>query len=187
MEKVCEKRKSVAKELAYIAMCTAIIAVCSWISIPMEIPFTMQTFGVFFAFALLGGRRATIAVAVYILLGAIGVPVFANFTGGFGVLFGVTGGYIMGFIVEALAMWLIEKLFGRKWWVMAIAMVIGLVLCYTFGTVWFVLLYTKTKGAMTIMGALSACVFPYIIPDLIKLVLALVIGKRLSKVIKLDR
>ena len=116
-------------DMAYIGMFTVLIAICSWISIPMDIPFTLQTFAVFLSVAILGGKRGTLAVVVYVLLGAIGVPVFAGFTGGFGIILRNTGGYIIGFIFTALTMWLMETLFGRKIWVQAISMVIGLIVC----------------------------------------------------------
>lgn len=74
--------------MVQIALFAAIIAVCSWIQIPMTVPFTMQTFAVFCALATLGGKGGTISVLIYIVLGAVGVPVFAGFTGGVGILFG---------------------------------------------------------------------------------------------------
>ena len=86
-----------AKDLCYTALMAVLISVCSWISIQTVVPFTMQTFAVFCALELLGGTRGTMAVAVYLLLGAVGVPVFAGFTGGVGILFGTTGGYLLGF------------------------------------------------------------------------------------------
>ena len=67
--------------MVQIALFAAIIAVCSWIQIPMTVPFTMQTFAVFCALATLGGKGGTISVLIYIVLGAVGVPVFAGFTG----------------------------------------------------------------------------------------------------------
>ena len=81
--------RSKTLDMAYIALFTVLIAVCAWISIPTLVPFTLQTFGIFLATAVLGGKRGSLAVAVYLLLGAVGVPVFANFTGGLGMLLGV--------------------------------------------------------------------------------------------------
>ena len=107
-----EKTKFTPKEMAYIALLVVVIAVCSWISIPSVVPFTMQTFGVFCAVGLLGGFRGTVAVLIYILMGLIGLPVFFNFNGGVGYLMGPTGGYIVGFLFTALVYWLFEKLFG---------------------------------------------------------------------------
>ena len=71
--------------MVQIALFAAIIAVCSWIQIPMTVPFTMQTFAVFCALATLGGKGGTISILIYIVLGAVGVPVFAGFTGGIGI------------------------------------------------------------------------------------------------------
>ena len=92
------------RDITYIGIMAALMAVCSWISIPTAVPFTMQTFGVFFAVGALGGKRGTIAIAVYLLLGAAGLPVFAGFSGGIGALAGQTGGYLLGFILSAMIM-----------------------------------------------------------------------------------
>lgn len=96
--------KTKTYDLAYIAIFAVLIAICSWISIPMTVPFTLQTFGVFMAVGVLGGKRGSLAVLVYILLGVIGVPVFAGFSGGLGILLNNTGGYIIGFLFSALVM-----------------------------------------------------------------------------------
>ena len=91
-----KKKRFRTVDLSYIALGAVLIAVCSWISIPTTVPFTMQTFGVFFVLSILGGRRGTAAIVVYVLLGAVGVPVFSQFTSGIGVLLGNTGGYLIG-------------------------------------------------------------------------------------------
>ncbi len=174
-------------DMVYVAMFAVLMAICSWISIPMTIPFTLQTFGVFLAVGVLGGKRGSLAVFIFILLGAIGIPVFAGFSGGVGVLLGSTGGYIIGFIFSALLMWLIETLFGRKLWVLGISMVLGLIVCYAFGTAWFMVVYSQSSGAIGLVTALGWCVFPYIIPDIVKIALALVLTKRLRKVLKLEQ
>ena len=80
--------RSKTYDLVYIAVFAVVMAVCSWISIPAQVPFTLQTFGVFMAVGVLGGKRGTLAVLVYVLLGAVGVPVFAGFSGGIGALLG---------------------------------------------------------------------------------------------------
>ena len=114
-------------DIAYIGLFVAVMAICSWISIPATVPFTLQTFAVFMAVGLLGGKRGTIAVLTYVLLGAIGVPVFAGFSGGIGALLGNSGGYIVGFVFSALVMWAITAKFGEKTWVLGLSMVLGLV------------------------------------------------------------
>ena len=91
--------KSKAYDLVLIALFAALMALCAWVTVPYAVPFTMQTFGVFLALLLLGGKRGTICMAVYLLLGAVGLPVFSGFRGGVGALVGSTGGYLVGFIV----------------------------------------------------------------------------------------
>lgn len=178
--------KNKTKNMTYISMFAVIIAVCAWISIPTTVPFTLQTFGVFVAVAVLGGKRGTLAVLVYLLLGMMGAPVFAGFAGGIGILAGSTGGYIVGFLLSALLMWAMEAFFGRKPAVLAVSMVMGLVVCYAFGTVWFMHVYAKETGEIGVWTALTWCVLPYIIPDAVKIGLALTVRKRLAKALKLD-
>lgn len=174
------KSHSKTYDLVYVALFAVLIAICAWISVPTTVPFTLQTFGIFLTVGLLGGKRGSMAVLVYILLGAAGIPVFSGFTGGIGRLFGSTGGYIVGFLASALVMWALEKVMGRKPWALAIQMVLGLIVCYAIGTVWFMVVYSGTSGAVGLMTVLGWCVIPFIIPDLIKIALALVLTKRLS-------
>lgn len=179
-----DTKKMKTVDMAYIALFAVIMAVCSWISIPAVVPFTLQTFGVFVAVAVLGGKRGTLAVALYLLMGVVGLPVFSGFSGGLGRLLGSTGGYIVGFVFSALVMWLMEHFFGTRTWVLALSMVLGLVVCYAFGTAWFLIVYARTTGPIGLWTALGWCVFPYIIPDLIKIALALAIRKRLASAIR---
>lgn len=172
------------RDIAYIAIFTALMAVCSWISIPTAIPFTLQTMAVFLAVGLLGGKRGTIAVAAYVLLGAVGAPVFANFSGGVGILLGQTGGYILGFIGSALLMWALERSLGGKLWGLGLSMVLGLLVCYAFGTAWFMVVYPMGGESVTLWTALTWCVFPYVVFDLIKIALALTLTSQLRRHVK---
>lgn len=142
-------------DMVYIGVFTVLIAVCSWISIPAAVPFTLQTFGVFMAVEVLGGKRGTMAVLVYILMGAVGIPVFAGFQGGIGVIFNTTGGYIVGFLCSALIMWAAESLFGKKPLVRLLSMAAGLIACYVLGTIWFMVVYGRTTGAVGLMTVLG--------------------------------
>ena len=169
--------RSKTYDLVYIAVFAVVMAVCSWISIPAQVPFTLQTFGVFMAVGVLGGKRGTLAVLVYVLLGAVGVPVFAGFSGGIGALLGNAG----GFIFSALVMWAIESVFGRKPVVQIISMIIGLIVCYAFGTAWFMFAYTRSTGPVGLMAVLGWCVFPFILPDCVKIALAILLAKRIPK------
>ncbi|MBQ8031870.1 MAG: biotin transporter BioY [Butyrivibrio sp.] len=171
-------------DLVYISIGAALIAICSWISIPTAVPFTLQTFAVFFVLLSLGGERGTLATLVYVLLGAVGVPVFAGFSGGIGVLIGSTGGYIIGFLFTGIIYIIFTRFISKKLVVKIIALVLGLAACYAFGTAWFMNVYIKTSGEVGLLTVLGWCVFPFIIPDLLKLALAVVIAKRIEPVIK---
>lgn len=173
-------------KITYIAIFAVLIAGCSWLSIPSAVPFTMQTFAVFLTLFLLGGKNGTLAVLVYLLLGAVGAPVFAGFSGGVGILFGSTGGYLLGFLATALLYWALEERVCKKHFAAAIGvMVAGLALCYVFGTAWFVFIYSSTTGQVGVGTALLWCVIPYIIPDLCKLALAFVLAKPLQRHVSL--
>lgn len=172
------------RDLALVALFTALLAVCAWISVPVPPPFiqfTMQTFGVFAALAVLGGRRGTYAIAAYLLLGAVGAPVFSNFRGGLGVLLGTTGGYILGFVFTALLYWLMTARLGESLPVKFVACVLGAAAYYAFGTAWYLILYASTGSPVSLMTALGYCVFPFLIPDLVKLALALLLARRVVK------
>lgn len=170
-----------AIDLVYISIGAALIAICSWINIPTAVPFTMQTFAVFLVLCVLGGERGTIATLVYVLLGAVGVPVFAGFAGGIGVLLGNTGGYIFGFILMGIIYIFMTRIFGNKNAVKITALVIGLIACYAFGTAWFMYVYMRNTGNAGLMTVLTWCVFPFVIPDIIKLVLAFAVSKRIIR------
>ena len=170
--------------LAYSSLTVALIAICSWISIPTIVPFTMQTFAIALTLLLLGGKNGTTVILAYLLLGAAGIPVFSNMTGGIGHLFGTTGGYLTGFLFMGLVYWIITKIFTDKFVIKIIALILGLIICYAFGTIWFVNVYTANNGAIGYVAALGMCVFPYLIPDAIKLALAFALSYRLKKHIK---
>ena len=158
------------KDLVYIAIFTSIICVMSLISIPTTIPFTLQTLAVFLCMFMLKPVDSLISVLLYILIGCIGIPVFSNFRSGFGTLAGPTGGYIIGFIFMALIPFVIKNKIASG--------IIGLVICYLFGSIWFLLF--NQSNIHSLWKVLTICVFPFIIPDGIKLVLAYFIAKRLK-------
>lgn len=179
------KRKYETVDLAYMALGAVLIALCSWISIPAVVPFTMQTFAVFLVLLILGGRRGTMTIVVYVLLGAVGLPVFSQFGAGIGVLLGSTGGYILGFIFMGLTYRLVTGAAGRSRsgkvrWTEAAALVLGLLVLYAFGTAWYMFMYARTQGGAGLMSVLLLCVIPFVIPDLIKLALALALAQRLA-------
>ena len=179
------KSKFTTRDTVYIALFAVLMTVCSYISIPMTIPFTMQTFAVYFALNFLGPKKGTLSICVYLLLGILGIPVFSSGTAGIGVVIGVTGGYMIGWLFSGLSMWITEKILGNKLWAQAVSMLIGLLVCYIAGTAWFMVVYARTSGAVGLWTVLTWCVFPFIIPDIAKLGLALWLSRRLKKVTKI--
>ena len=175
------------RELALIAMGAALIAVCSWLSVPAAIPFTLQTFAVCLVTAVFGLRMGLWTVAVYLLLGAVGAPVFSGFKGGLGALLGTTGGYLIGFLFTALTVGLAVERFGRRLPVLVGAMALGILLCYAFGTAWFVFVYSRGSGPVGVGTALAWCVLPYLLPDAVKIALAALLTRRLYPILNRGR
>lgn len=167
-------------ELCTTALGAALMAICAWISIPTAVPFTLQTFAVFFVTGLLGLKCGTMAVLVYLLLGAVGLPVFTGFKGGIGALLGTTGGYLLGFVFIALTVGLVTKYLGRSLPVLIGSMAVGMALCYVFGSLWFFYLYTTATGPIAMGSVLSMCVIPFLLPDAVKIVLAALLTRRLQ-------
>lgn len=168
--------------LIYGAICVALMAVCSWINIPVAIPFTMQTFAVFLTVALLGTGRALAAIGAYILLGASGVPVFAGFSSGVGAILGPTGGFLLGFLPAAAVSGVIMKPGGRLR--RTLGMYAGLITCYAVGTVWFMAAYARASGGVGLGAALGMCVLPFVLPDLAKITLAAIVTERLNRAVR---
>lgn len=180
---VKKKTNSKITDMVYIGLSAAIIAVCSWISIPLTVPITLQTMGVVLISGLFGAKRGTLSTLLYILIGAIGVPVFSGFKSGFGVLLGSTGGYIIGFIFTALIVGIVSDK-TNKLWALILSMVMGILVCYAFGTAWFAVVYAKTNEPASLATILGWCVIPFLIPDAIKIALAAVLTNRLKKFVK---
>ncbi len=163
--------------LAQCALSAAMLAVCAWITVPSAVPFTLQTLGVYLVLLLLGGRYGTVAVGVYLLLGAVGLPVFAGGGGGVGVLCGVTGGYLWGFLLAALLFWLWHPGTAKG---CAAALAAGQWLGYLVGTLWFFCLSGDRFGV-----SFLTCVLPFVLPDAVKLAVALWLAPRIKKAAKL--
>ena len=149
----------------------ALIAVCAWISIPIPpVSFTLQTLGILLALGILGGKWGTVAIAVYLLTGVVGLPVFAGFRGSAAALLDATGGFLWGFLLGGFCYWVLEKTGKLP------AMAGFLAMSYLCGAWWF-----SRWAGISIHTALLTCVVPYLIPDGIKLALAFSLSKRISK------
>jgi len=168
------------KSMALCGLFTAVLAICAWISVPMgDSVITLQTFGIFLTLGLLGGKRGTLAILVYLLLGAVGAPVFSGFRGGLGALLGTTGGYIFGFMLTSLIYWLITSTKDTPL-TRLLAIVLGLLLCYACGSYWYMSQYLSA-GSVTLGLVLLNCVVPYLIPDAVKLILAWLLTGKLKR------
>ena len=172
--------KMQSKSLARCALLAALMCLCAWISLPFgSTPITLQTFALFLTLELLGGKYGSLVCFVYLLLGGVGLPVFSGFRGGFGMLLGSTGGYLWGFLLCSVVYWLITALLGNRFRVLAC--LVGLLLCYATGTLWFYIVYLRVGSPLGIGFVLLKCVAPFILPDLLKLLLAFALAKKLKR------
>ena len=168
--------------LVEISLFSALICVCSFVSIPLVIPITLQLFGVYLALFTLGGRRGLFCVLLYIFIGAIGLPVFSGFSGGISRLFDATGGYIFGFVILSLVYIALSKLLPRRRMFTALSSVLSLVSLYLTGSMWYAFVYLD--GCESLTHVLLVSVLPFIIPDVTKIFMAYIISKRISVMTK---
>ena len=168
------------RNMALCGMFSALLCIGAWLSFPLgDVAITLQTLGVFLCLFTLGGRRGTIAIFVYLLLGAVGLPVFSGFRGGIAALLGTTGGYLLGFLATGLVYWLLSFLFPRH---PLPVMAAGLLACYCFGSIWYY--YVYTGGNSVTLGFIAAkCVLPFLLPDAVKLLLAYRLSQKLKRLV----
>ncbi len=162
------------------ALLASLMCISAWIAVPAPVPFTLQTFVLMLSCGLFGGRLAALAVLLYMALGVVGLPVFSGFSGGVGALLGPSGGFVIGFFAFALFMWVAERFTSRSREGVVISMLISLLILYAFGVTHYVLIYSKGNVA-SVGGVIASTVLPYVIPDLLKLILALTLTERLKK------
>lgn len=163
-----------SRTIAFTALLAAIIcAIAPW-TVPIgPIPVSLATFGIYIASCVIDAKHGTVATIVYVVLGAIGVPVFSGARGGFGVMAGPTGGYIVGYVFLAVVTGLLIDFLGRekRIWIYPIAMIAGTAVLYAFGTAWYMISTGAGIGA-----ALIVCVLPFLIGDGIKIAAATAVG-----------
>ena len=172
-----DNQKIKTKQMVLIALMTAVTCVLGPLSIPLPfspVPISLTNFAIFLAIFVLGMKNGTISFIIYLLLGAVGVPVFSSFRGGLQVLAGPTGGYLIGFIFLALIMGFALDHFDRKLLPTIIGMIIGMVVCYAFGTVWLAKLLSLSFKEGLMMG-----VIPYLPGDAAKIIIAAIVGPKL--------
>ncbi len=173
------------RELSVCGMMAALICVLAPVSLPLvsEVPISLATLAVMLCGVLLGRNLGSLAVLIYIILGAIGLPVFAGWSSGLGIILGVTGGYIIGYLPLAWISGYFSEKFGKncrgfaKYAVLTGGMILGNAVLYLIGTIWFI----KATG-MGLAAAMSVCVIPFIPGDLIKTAVVAVLAERLESV-----
>lgn len=178
--------KSRTRSIAYVGLSIAIIAVCSWVTIPIgPVPFTLQMFGIPLIIALLSPLEAISAVYLFVIIGAIGVPLFSGFKGGIGVLMGPTGGFLIGYlfgvVLAALFLYVVRGKTKSLIAKVACASIAGLIFtacAYTIGCIQ----YSLVAGIGVDQAFLVSCA-PFIIPDVVKIVVAAICAQPIKKAI----
>ena len=162
------------QNLTLIALMAAILCIIGPFVIPIGmVPMSLTNMVIYLTIILLDKKRATISVAVYLLIGFVGLPVFAGFTGGAGKLLGPTGGYLLGYLVLSLvAGTILEKIEKVK----ILALSIGTIGLYLIGTMWLMF-----QSKLSFMSALTVGVLPFVVFDVIKIVVAVVLGNSIRK------
>lgn len=176
-------KKFSVKLMVEIAMVTAVICVLSPFTIPLPfspVPLSLSIFAIYIGLYALGYKWGTVSILLYILIGLVGVPVFSAFSAGPQKLLGPTGGYIVGYVFIGIITGLFIDKFEKKIYMHVIGMVIGVSVCYLFGTIRFTMLMEQH----TFVSALSLCVIPFIPGDILKIVAAVLVGPVLRKQIK---
>ncbi|MEG2813565.1 MAG: biotin transporter BioY [Oscillospiraceae bacterium] len=173
--------RETTKLIVICALFAGLTTVMAQLMVPVgAVPFSLATFAVYMAGGLLGAKKAAISQTVYVLLGCVGIPVFAGFTGGLPIVVGPTGGYIVGYVFMALIVGFVCQKGKNKFGWNVLAMVLGTIVLYAFGTAWFMF---ETKTAF--LPSLMMCVVPFLIGDSIKIFSAAFLSNRLKKVIKI--
>lgn len=167
--------------LVFTALFATLIVVFAQLQIPMPglVPISLATFGVMMCGLVLGWRWGALAVAVYILLGAVGVPVFAGFKGGVSALLGPTGGYIIGYLPYAALAGLAIPSLQEKYWGRCVLLALGTGVCYALGTAWFM-----HATGRTLAESMGLCVLPFLPGDAAKIILSALLAPRLRKAMK---
>jgi biotin transport system substrate-specific component len=168
--------------MIYASLFGAVTAAGAYLIIPFPlVPLTLQTLFLNLAAALLGGRLGALSQVIYILLGIIGLPVFAGGKGGIGVLIGPTGGYLIGFVVAAYVVGKLIEIKERAGFVwVAFSMVVGLVVIYLLGVI-----QLSIVAKLTIRKAVSVGVLPFLAGDALKIIVATLIALKIRDQIKI--
>lgn len=179
-----QRRKNGIQSMIFISLFATLMCIGAWIHFPSPIPATMQTFIVFCALSLIKSKNTFIMLCIYISLGALGLPVFSGFTGGIGALTGPTAGFIWGFLLGVPVFYVFEKFFSGKKVAIIIGYILYILIHYIPGALWYCYF---TIGEISLSGIISSSavtVVPFVVPDAIKLFLALLLSERINRIRK---
>lgn len=166
-----------AQKIAFTGILAAMICLLAPLSLPAgAIPISLATFAIYITACIVNVKTSVCAVIIYILLGAVGLPVFSSFRGGFHMLAGITGGYLIGYIPCAVIIGLLVGKFENKKWIYPLSIILGTAMCYLIGTLWYML---QTDSGFS--SALTVCVLPFIIGEIVKIPVASLVGMTLRK------
>lgn len=177
--------KSRINNLTLCALFTAMIAVCAQLTIPFAVPFTMQSFAIYLSLLCIGAKRTAASTLCYLALGFSGVPVFSAFRGGVQILFQISGGFLIGFLLMIGVFALLSRFFPKKNPV--VCLFVSTLPCYALAVVWYVLIFGVKANCFSVSKAFSCCVFPFILPDALKILLAVAVSKKVKKLLPILR
>jgi len=165
------------KTMTTCALFAAIMCICGPLSVPIgPVPVSLTNLVLYFAIMILDTKKSFVSYLLYLLIGIVGLPVFSGFQGGLGKVVGPTGGYLVGFLLMVIIGGIIMEKTEAKIWITILGMILGTIVCYAFGTVWFMAIMDYE-----LMPALALCVWPFIPFDLVKIVIAVLAGKVVRK------
>ncbi len=169
------------RDLALMAVMTVALVVCSYITIPLVVPMTLQTLAVFTTLLLLGGKKGVFSILAYLLLGIAGLPVFTGFQGGFSAILGPTGGYLIGFVIIALIYMIFEIIFKNNHKINLIVLSASIIILNIIGGVWMFLFGYMAEDALDVV---LTAILPCIALDVVKLIFADILYKLLMPKLK---
>ena len=176
-----ENGKTIYK-LTTVSVSVSILVLCSWISIPLTVGITLQLLAVFLISAIFPLTVSLTAIVGYLLLGIVGVPVFASFNTGISAIVGPSGGFLLALLAVPLIISPVRRRYNDGKLLFLVMMTVSLIVVYTVGSVWYGVVYLNGSG--TLLEVLSVCVLPFVIPDFIKMILASLIYRRINPYIQ---
>lgn len=177
------EKQITARDISLVALFVAFLTVCSFVAVPLgAVPVTLQSVGVIVSSGVLGAKKGTLVTVIYLTLGAVGLPVFSGFTGGYGVLLGPTGGFLIGFVPMSIVVGLLSGKMNRSFnWVLLSA-AIGNIVLYAVGVFFYANVHLNGSSESYYSAFLTGVV-PFLVPDIIKIVFSALLVVRIKKIV----